>query len=241
MKIQIMSDLHLEAHYDWGKSFFDSLDPSGVDILVLAGDIDRMSSIGDTLQRFALIYPEVVYVPGNHEFYGTSIVEGMKYLRDLIPKFPNVHFLESGVVVSIGGQRFIGDTMWFPFTVEAAANKRLITDSALIKDYLPSVFDRNAEFRRFLTNSLQDGDIVVTHHLPSPKAIAPHWEQSPLNCFFLSDMEEIIYHKNPAYWFFGHTHDPMDFTVGETRTVCNPLGYPGEHSGFDDRFIVEIS
>src|SRR5450631_3269273 len=39
MKLQIMSDLHLEMHADRGAEFIRSLDPTGVDVLVLAGDI----------------------------------------------------------------------------------------------------------------------------------------------------------------------------------------------------------
>ena len=39
MKLQIMSDLHLEMHADGGAELIRELDPTGVDVLVLAGDI----------------------------------------------------------------------------------------------------------------------------------------------------------------------------------------------------------
>jgi len=39
MKLQIMSDLHLEMHADRGVEFIRHLDPTGVEVLVLAGDI----------------------------------------------------------------------------------------------------------------------------------------------------------------------------------------------------------
>ena len=38
MKLQIMSDLHLEMHADGGAELIRELDPTGVDVLVLAGD-----------------------------------------------------------------------------------------------------------------------------------------------------------------------------------------------------------
>ena len=38
-------------------------------------------------------------------------------------------------------------------------------------------------------------------------------------------------------WLFGHTHDAMDFELGNTRLVCNPHGYYGSSepgtNGFD--------
>jgi predicted phosphodiesterase len=39
MKIQVMSDLHLEMHADGGAELIRELDRTGVDVLVLAGDI----------------------------------------------------------------------------------------------------------------------------------------------------------------------------------------------------------
>ena len=39
MRLQLLSDLHFEFHRDGGRSFVDSLDPGGIDVLVLAGDI----------------------------------------------------------------------------------------------------------------------------------------------------------------------------------------------------------
>ena len=39
MIVQLLSDLHLEMHRDDGRSFLASLDPSGVDLLIVAGDV----------------------------------------------------------------------------------------------------------------------------------------------------------------------------------------------------------
>jgi hypothetical protein len=39
MKLQIMSDLHFEMHADGGAELIREVDPTGVDVLVLAGDI----------------------------------------------------------------------------------------------------------------------------------------------------------------------------------------------------------
>jgi predicted phosphodiesterase len=47
MHIQLLSDLHFEFHADHGQSFVESLDPRGVDVLVLAGDIAVGDGIAD--------------------------------------------------------------------------------------------------------------------------------------------------------------------------------------------------
>ncbi len=67
MKLQIMSDLHLEFYKDRGKSFLESLDLTDIDVLILAGDIATRGLIESTLNWFAKNYKQVVYVHGNHE------------------------------------------------------------------------------------------------------------------------------------------------------------------------------
>lgn len=39
MKLAILSDLHLEMRRKTARKFVDDLDPTGVDVAVLAGDI----------------------------------------------------------------------------------------------------------------------------------------------------------------------------------------------------------
>src|SRR5262245_11015037 len=74
MRIQLLSDVHVEFHRDDGRAFVESLDPTDVDVLVLAGDIAVGEGIPGTLSRFCRRYcnSSVVYVHGNHEFYGSD-------------------------------------------------------------------------------------------------------------------------------------------------------------------------
>jgi hypothetical protein len=70
MKLQIMSDLHLEMHADRGAEFIRELDPTGVDVLVLAGDITMARDYEDlesVFEPLARKYRKILYVPGNHE------------------------------------------------------------------------------------------------------------------------------------------------------------------------------
>jgi len=65
-RIQVLSDVHTEFYRDEGESFIAGLDPSGVDVLVLAGDIGVAAGTKRSLEKFCARYAEatVLFVPG---------------------------------------------------------------------------------------------------------------------------------------------------------------------------------
>lgn len=83
--------------------------------------------------------------------------------------------------------------------------------------------------------------MVLTHYLPSRHSIAPRWRSSPLNAFFLCDLTSLIAEKQPALWVHGHTHDSIDYRIGDTRVLCNPFGYAHheENPAFDHSLRVQ--
>ena len=74
MKIQLLSDLHLETEA------FEPEPAPGAELLVLAGDIDATWA---GYRRFAGWPVPVLVVAGNHEFDGREIREAWAGLRDL--------------------------------------------------------------------------------------------------------------------------------------------------------------
>ena len=94
----------------------------------------------------------------------------------------------------------------------------------------------------FAYNSKVEGDVVVTHHLPSKSSVAPQWKGSALNPFFVCDLEGLMITRKPALWLHGHTHANVDATVGATRIVCNPFGYVRieENASFDQRLTISL-
>src|SRR5574341_2520495 len=114
MRLQIMSDLHLEHHRDHGVRFINSLDPTGVDILMLAGDITYLRDYywaKDHLSEFCSMYKHVVYCQGNHEYYTTDIGTADHHLGAIEVGLNNLHVLRHGLPITIDGQRFIGGTL----------------------------------------------------------------------------------------------------------------------------------
>ena len=60
-----------------------------------------------------------------------------------------------------------------------------------------------------------------------------------LNTLYASDMEYLMT-NNVKLWIHGHTHNGFDYTVGNTRVVCNPVGYPQERSLQQPVKIIEV-
>ena len=52
----------------------------------------------------------------------------------------------------------------------------------------------------------------------------------------------------PTLWIHGHIHKNQDYTIGGTRVVCNPRGYPmsfhpnapRENPDFDPQLVIEV-
>src|SRR5690242_17773369 len=100
MKINILSDLHLN-HEGLPHPRNDA------DVVVLAGDIARPAQAVEWAREFDR---PVIYVPGNHEFYGDSIDARRAELRALCGG-THIRLLDQGETI-IEGVRFLGTTLW---------------------------------------------------------------------------------------------------------------------------------
>lgn len=118
MRIQVLSDLHLETYPDYHPRV-----AAGVDVLVLAGDIgsyqrgSRLDEPDFGLRRFAPAlgapWPRVLYLPGNHEYDGLDYDETRARLQEACNRL-GIDWLDRSTRV-IGGVRFVGTTLWADF------------------------------------------------------------------------------------------------------------------------------
>lgn len=243
MRFHLLSDIHFEFHQDGGRAFVESLDPEGIDVVVLAGDIAVGDGIGPALDLVCRHFAEatVVYVHGNHEFYRSSREAVHAHTRRACDDHANLRWLDCEAV-EIGGRRFLGAPLWFPERPEAAHLRRHMTDFTIIESFESWVYDDNARAVAFLKAEVARGDIVVTHHLPSPQSVSPRFVDHPLTPFFVCDVEPLIRDRQPAYWLHGHTHDSLRYAIGDTTVACNPYGYAGHelNPAFTDRLVFEL-
>ena len=252
MLIAIVSDLHLEHSY----IDLDEILAQQADVLVLAGDIVPYSVVPKKQGFFDEItahFKHVVYVLGNHEFYGTDITSSFK---DLLSKYTNLHVLEDECV-TIDGVDFFGGTMWTDFNKQNP--NTLIVAQKCMSDYRAirnngsklTPFDIYSKHTAFL-NSLKtwlgestNQKIVVSHHSPLKETTADEYKDDYyMNGLFSSDLSEIIFNSGIDYWIYGHMHSGKDITLGGCNVITNPRGYPGEvsHRTFKMRYLnYEIS
>jgi len=239
-KLLICSDLHTNFHKDYGKSAINSLDNKDVDIVVVAGDLTTSQLLEANLKQLCSRFPQVVYVAGNHEYYGHTFQDIEDDLSKIESSLDNLTWLNNTRAV-VSGVPFIGATLWVKRTVAAQINKHYLNDFRYITDCDPICFDRYEETVDFFEKNIQGGDVVVTHHLPSYQSIGSMYVGSQLNCFFANHLEGLINKTMPSIWIHGHTHIACDYMLGAmTQVCCNPLGYPSEASFFNDSFIIEV-
>jgi Icc-related predicted phosphoesterase len=242
-RLMVMSDLHLEFHPDRGAAFVAALDPADVDVLILAGDIASGTCIGDALACICARFSsaQVLYVHGNHEYYGLAPSQLAELTRHAVSANPNLVWL-NGDTVAIGGRRYLGHTLWFPDTPQARRHKRQLGDFAMIRRFEPWVYEQNAQAQAFLRAETRPGDIVITHHLPSPRSTHPKYAGDPLNAYFVCDLDDVIERSQPALWIHGHTHESMDYQAGHTRVTCNPYGYFSfeVNPSFNRRLVIDL-
>jgi Icc-related predicted phosphoesterase len=139
MRALVLSDLHLEFHgfetVHNGRRIDD-----GADVVVLAGDI-AAGNDGIGWARRAFPGKEIVYVVGNHEFYGAVYELRMDDLR-AAAEIEGVHFLERDRA-TISGITFLGATLWTDFKLfdelELSMEEAYygLNDFGAIKTHLP--------------------------------------------------------------------------------------------------------
>ncbi|MDH2092424.1 metallophosphoesterase [Rhizobium pusense] len=254
MKIWVFSDLHVEFGVP-----FKHLPPEDADVVVCAGDIATkgiLPSIEWLTQNIARTIP-IVFVAGNHEFYGASFQESIRN-AEIAANYPDFHFLENDVV-EIDDVTFVGGTLWSDFRlfdrnpeVAMAYAKAGMNDYRRIKfskepyrKFQPiHAYRKHQETKAFLATELRRlrgrNTVVVTHHAPSGQSISPEFKDDPLSGCYASNLEDLIVETQPAVWIHGHVHHKNNYRIGETTIVSNPRGYPGESSGFEPELVVEI-
>jgi predicted phosphodiesterase len=248
LRLHVLSDLHLER-----EAF--AAPPADAEVVVLAGDVARGTRGIEWARGWADGAP-VVYVAGNHEFYGHALPELVDELRRAADGSA-VHVLERDEVV-VAGVRFLGCTLWSDFDFggpERRAESMRIC-GRVVNDYkhiahagrtLQPLDTRavHMDSREWLAERLaaaHDGPtVVVTHHAPLIQTRPRQALLRALGGAFASDLTDLMGGERAAAWIYGHTHRATDLDVGGTRVVSNPRGYPHQPvDGFDPGRVIAL-
>jgi len=256
MRLQILSDLHLET-----ESYRPEPAP-GAELLVLAGDVD---STWAGMELFRGWPVPVVFVAGNHEFDGRDMNATWPLLRERCEDL-GFTMLERQSLVLAGADgrriRFVATTRWCDFNLFGDAQRERVLKAAgyFMKvqrstiDGLP--FDAAAvriealACRAWLEAELAkpagdwDATVVITHFGPSFRSADPRYGAQPGTASFCNADDDLI--PLADLWIHGHLHCRHDYQVREsgrqTRVVCNARGHGkrGEAEGYDGLFTVEV-
>jgi len=212
-------------------------------ILVIAGDIcpfRYMTKDSEVITWFLAQmdkrFNEIVWVPGNHEFYGQNI--------NAVTNEPGGGCYNDFQIISA--------TLWSDFDsgnpLSMLTCKRRINDFRKImknehdetitpKDVI-AIHNDHRQFINEKLNTKEYKKIVVTHHAPSYQSIDDVYKGSDVNGAFVSSMDEIV--ALADIWIHDHTHNTKDYMIGDCRVICNAYGYHWEDTGFDPFLVVEI-
>lgn len=245
MRIHLLSDLHNE---------FDLFEPEvrDADVVILAGDIN-VKTRGVEWAKNTFTCP-VLYVPGNHEFYGGHLTRTLEKMR--AASSDQVRVLDRDEVI-LSGVRFLGATMWTDFSATGNPPIAAFTAQNGLNDFKQI---RTAEFRRIrpadlisesaktrdwlrakLADPFDGPTVVITHHAPSMRSLEdnPH-AGGHLDAAFANRWEDLMGGDQVALWVHGHSHTAVDYDVAGTRVVCNPRGYPGEDTDFKPNLVLVV-
>jgi predicted phosphodiesterase len=256
MKLWIVSDLHVESAPSW------DLPPIAkrptFDVMIVAGDLIPRMERGVKWLLSRITEPPVIYIAGNHEFYGTDIDRTVEKARREA-NGTNIHVLQNESV-TIGTVTFLGATGWTDFNFFGDPDRAMRVAQETMNDYRKirtknfenrlrptHALTRHLETRMFLQQGLRrpaHGRLVVITHMGfHAEAVRPDLEHDVISAAYTS--RALI--EGADLWVYGHTHESRDFLSGNTRVVSNAKGYgpwraneKWENPKFDPIFTVEI-
>jgi Icc-related predicted phosphoesterase len=256
MRAWVMSDLHIDtAAYELPTMLGD------VDCIIVAGDVadGHERSAGWLCEHVVRLGLPVVYVSGNHDFYGTDLAEDYAGLY----RQAGVQLLHPGrPTIEVASVRIIGCTLWTDYSIAGDADasrswaRRSMPDLQSIdlglrrigtRDLLDMHRQQRMTIERHLSVPFAGPTMVVTHHAPHPKSLRSPM-LTPDDGSYASDLTPTIEALEPAVWVHGHVHHSRDYYVSATRIVCNPRGYAVvsrdgrrlENPAFEPGKVIEI-
>lgn len=249
MKLHILSDVHLEFG-KWPKDV--DINAIEADVTILAGDI------GEGLEgiEWALsIDRPVIYVMGNHEYYGQRPMTDLWRMARERVEHTHVHLLENESI-QVGAVRFLGCTLWTDFAILGCDQQEHCMECARrsLSDY-HSIHARSGLHGQHVCDRITPRKILSLHHesrdylerelarFPRNVGERDEWDKTVVvthhapSGLSLADQASGGFHdasyasnleslvEKADLWIHGHTHIAIDYRIVSGRVVTNPRGY----------------
>lgn len=231
-----------DLHFEWDNKTFDYskvINKKVADIVILAGDIAGGTYAETFIKHLLSLGYKVIYVLGNHEFYGHDIDELSAKWKSISDGLDDFYFLNNESVI-IDDVEFIGSTLWTSlntknenenvdfFVKQSVKNNSDFRSIKLFNtDRMKNLFHFSwNKVRSIIESSTATKKVVVSHYLPSQQSIHPCYLNNPIqNYMFYTELGDYISYSNINLWIHGHTHCSFDYMIFNTRIFCNPRGY----------------
>lgn len=248
MRILVLSDLHLEHRPIWLlRQLY-----AECDLVIIAGDLD--SPLDSTIRWLSTAKnfrgAPIVYVPGNHDYYGRGSPWQWEARKGKDAANGTCVGLGDGdEVFYLNGVRILAATLWTDYALNGDRHESMIRAQREMNDHRMILHQREdrsiglfrtsdalaqhkrdrAYFDRNLAIHHDGPTICVSHHGVAGMQSVPAEYHEPgeraLNPAFSSDLTELILKYQPEMWIHGHCHGSIDCHVGRTRIIANPKGY----------------
>jgi hypothetical protein len=255
VKIQLMSDLHLEGHPGYRPR-----PAPEAELLVLAGDIgsyQRGSKLEDSDFGLARFSPRlgawpvpVLYVPGNHEYDALDFDATHARLRETCERL-GITWLERETLVR-DGVRFVGTTLWSDFdALVLRPGQAGVTVQEQLKQRHKAY--RAANFYLQKAVAMRHGETMLAEGWREQALVCQAWLREALAQPF-DGTTVVVTHFAPSlqshdprygvtpatagfcnslqdlmaraqFWLHGHLHCQHDYVEMGCRVVANTLGY----------------
>lgn len=245
--ISIISDIHLpnnKIELEFNNEIYKS------DIIILAGDIYKGIESIEWARR---IFPKqiLLFVPGNHEYYGYNIDE-LKIAMNIAGKKYGVNVLDNSMYIH-NDIIFIGSTLWTDFkyncnNIEQTFNlayaqknvhdyyhiyKNINEKIKILSTDILNLHNEAIEYLNFILSKKLVGKIVViTHHAPHDKGIHSKYRKDEDKVYFASNLENLIKKYKPLLWVHGHTHIRKTYFIGQTQIITNSFKNIADRNDF---------
>jgi Icc-related predicted phosphoesterase len=235
--ITYISDLHLELDSK-SKGYSHIINSKKSDIIVLAGDIATGTNALPFIKHLIKLGYQVVYVLGNHEFYGFDMDDIINKWYQLSNDIPELHFLNNDTK-EIMGVNFFGSTLWTSLNTKEVSEPidffvrhsiKESNDFFAIPKFTPDImrmlhFNSVEKLKLFIDSDLNN-KVCVFHYCPSFKSVHPRYYYNKIqNYMFYTELGDLISYSDIKYAIHGHTHDSFDYLIYNTNVLCNPRGY----------------
>ncbi len=245
MKLQIVSDLHIETKRET-VNLSDYVTPVG-DVLVLAGDIGSMyrtRQLCNLLEQACNQFPLVIFVPGNHEYYKLRKNHSRPFatLENTLTRFkehhPNFYFLNRSTL-QIENYIFIGATLW---TNPEKFSDRIVRINCINKERFANMHMLDKKFivkQLHIAKKKELVPIVITHYPPVIDAVKETRLDDPYLSLYTNNLEDLL--SAAKVWISGHTHNNYMKYKNNCLLVSNQLGKEKDNiTDFSKRKIITI-